>query len=205
MRPIPIYLAVEDDLSEWVLRRILSDRPVDYAVGPVFKRGGFGYLKKKAPALNKLATSCPVLLLTDLDDQPCPAGLLEEWLDQPRQRDFLLRVAVREVEAWLIASEEELGRFFGIRRRLSMEDPEMLGDPKAELLKVASSSPRRQVREAIVRRSRNGNLLQGPAYNSTLADFVMNHWNVEASQTRSRSLAKVLDALSGLEARHGED
>ena len=57
--PIPIHLAVEDDLSESILRRVLRERPADYAVGPVFKRGGFGFLKKQSPAFNNMAKACP--------------------------------------------------------------------------------------------------------------------------------------------------
>lgn len=151
-----------------MLRRLLSERPVPYAVGPVFKQGGFGYLKKQSPAFNNLAKACPVLLLTDLDQRPCAPALLDEWLKHPRHPDFLLRVAVREVEAWLLACDTELRRFLGIRRDVHFPAPEVLPDPKAELLKLAADSPRRELREAIVRRDTGGNLRQGPAYNSTL-------------------------------------
>lgn len=75
-RTIPIYLAVEDELSEWVARRILSARPIDYAVGAVYGRSGYGYLKKQAAAFNNAAKRCPFLLLTDLDQHACPPDLL---------------------------------------------------------------------------------------------------------------------------------
>ena len=51
---IPINLAVEDDLSESVLRKILQDR---YVVGNCYKRGGFGYLKKNIAGFNPSARS----------------------------------------------------------------------------------------------------------------------------------------------------
>ena len=54
-RPIPIRIAVEDSLSEAVLRRALAKRPVRYEIGAVYSRGGFGYLKKKAVAFNNAA------------------------------------------------------------------------------------------------------------------------------------------------------
>lgn len=75
--PIPIYLAVEDDLSEVLLRRLLQERPV-FAVGPVFKRNGFGYLRKNTPAFNNMARVSPVLLLTDLDRHNCAPGLIRD-------------------------------------------------------------------------------------------------------------------------------
>lgn len=201
MPPIPIYLAVEDDLSEWMLRRILRERPVRYGVGPVFRQGGFGYLKKMTPAFNNMAKACPVLLLTDLDTRPCPPELLGEWLQHPKHPDFLLRVAVREVEAWLLASTEEFGKFLGIRRALDFSDPETLADPKNELLKLAEASPRRELRESITRRE-GSNLRQGPAYNSTLAAFLDRQWNLKVASAKCPSLTRTLAALTALEEKH---
>ncbi len=198
--PIPIYLAVEDDLSEWLLRRLLKGRSVAYAEGPVFKRNGFGFLRKNAVAFNNMAKVCPVLLLTDLDRHPCPPGLVREWLQQPKHKDFLLRVAVREVEAWVLAADASLGGFLGIRRRVVFPTPERLSDPKLELLKLASDSPRRDLRDALVRREGGGNLRQGPAYNSTLATFIRDEWQPAVAAERCPSLSRLLNALTAMEA-----
>lgn len=200
MIQIPIYLAVEDDLSEWVLRRILRERPVRYDVGPVFRNSGSGYLKKMALAFNNISKACPVLLLTDLDARVCAPELLREWLQHPKNPDFLLRVAVREVEAWLLSCNEEFRSFLGIRRVFDFPDPETLADPKAELLKLAEASPRRDLRESMTRRE-NGQLRQGPAYNSTLALFVDQHWSLSTASSKCASLRRLLSALSALEAK----
>lgn len=183
-----------------MLRRLLAERPVAYAIGAVFKQGGFGYLKKQSPAFNNMAKACPVLLLTDLDRRPCAPELLGDWLKSPKHPDFLLRVAVREVEAWLLACDTELREFLGLRRVLNFPEPEILGDPKAELLKLAADSPRRDLREAIVRWDRGGNLRQGPAYNSTLALFVDQKWHSETAGAKCPSLGRMVNALSALEA-----
>jgi hypothetical protein len=198
--PIPIYLAVEDDLSEWMLRRLLRERPVQYAIGSVFKQGGFGYLKKQSPAFNNMAKACPVLLLTDLDRRTCAPELLEDWLKHPKHPDFLLRVAVREVEAWLLASDTEFRRFLGIRGRVDFPNPETLDDPKAELLKLAAVSPRRDIRDAIARRDTGGNLRQGPAYNSTLAEFIARNWQLDVASSKCPSLNRMLMYLTALES-----
>lgn len=200
MQEIPIHLAVEDDLSEMILRRILRQRAMPYLVGAVFKRGGFGYLRKQTPAFNNMAKACPVILLTDLDQCPCPPELIAEWLKQPKQPDFLLRVAVREAEAWLLACDEALGGFLAVRRRLSFSTPEELADPKMELLKLAEGSGKRDIREGISRRDTGGNLRQGPAYNSTLSVFVNQVWEPGAAALRCPSLGRVLKALEQLEA-----
>ena len=139
--PIPIYLAVEDDLSEWVVRRALSTRPAEYAVGAVFGRTGFGYLKKQAPAFNNAAQHCPFLILTDLDQCPCAPQLIEEWLGRPRYPNLLLRVAVRELESWLLGDSSGLSHFFGLRTPFVCRNPEQFAEPKEELLKLAMTSP----------------------------------------------------------------
>ncbi len=183
-----------------MLRRLLRERPVPYAIGPVFKQGGFGYLKKQSPAFNNMAKACPVLLLTDLDQRQCAPELLDEWLKHPKHPDFLLRVVVREVEAWLLASAAELGKFLGIRRALDFSAPENMDDPKAELLALAEGSPRRDLREAIVRRETGGNLRQGPAYNSTLGEFISRDWKSDVACAKCPSLERMMGALSAFEA-----
>ncbi len=197
--PLPIYLAVEDELSEHVLRRLLKERPVPYAIGPVLQRGGFGYLKKQSPAFNNMARAVPVLLLTDLDNHPCAPALIDEWLTGPRHPDFLLRVAVREVESWLLAAESGLSNYIGVGGRCLYDAPEALKDPKMELLKLAWSCPRREKREAIVRRDSNGRLLQGPAYNAILGDFVYQGWQVKNAVRACPSLKRLINALEALE------
>ncbi len=197
--PIPILLAVEDDLSESLLRRVLDERRA-YAVGPVFKRNGFGYLRKNTPAFNKMARVSPVLLLTDLDRQDCAPGLIREWLPCPRHTDFLFRVAVREVEAWVLAADKPFAGFLGIRKAISYQRPEDLADPKLELLKLAATSAKRDIRDGLVRRDPSGNLRQGPAYNSTLAAFIRDGWEPATAAGRCPSLEKLLTALAALEA-----
>jgi hypothetical protein len=197
--PIPILLAVEDDLSESLLRRVLEERQA-YAVGTVYKQGGFGYLRKKAAAFNNRARGNPVLLLTDLDSQDCAPGLIREWLPCPRHRDFLFRVAVREVEAWVLAADEPFASFLGVRRAISYPSPEDLPDPKLELLKLAVTSPKRDIRDGLVRRDSTGILRQGPAYNSTLASFIHDGWEPTSAAAKCPSLQKLLNALSTLEA-----
>ena len=198
--PIPIYLAVEDELSEWVARRALSTRSAGYAVGAVFSPGGFGYLKKHAPAFNNAAKGCPFLLLTDLDRCPCPARLIEEWLGRPKHPHLLLRVAVREVESWLLGDPAGLSAFLGLRKQFELPRPEQFSDPKLELLKLALSSPRRTLREALAWKDiGSGRLFQGPDYNATLAKFVSKEWAIEVAAQECGSLRRFFLALERFE------
>lgn len=201
--PIPIHLAVEDELSEWVARRALSTRPIGYAVGAVYGRSGFGYLKRQAAAFNNAARRCPFLLLTDLDQFACPSQLIEDWLARPKHPSFLLRVAVREIESWLLGDPAGLRGFLGLRSGFDFPAPEELADPKQEVLKLAWGSPRRAVREALVwEQGTGGRLSQGPDYNATLATFVAKYWDVAGASVKCRSLARLFLALQRIEATH---
>ena len=147
-RIIPIHLAVEDSLSEWVVRRALASRPSAYEIRTVHSRGGFGVLKRQISAYNLAARRTPFLVLTDLDQHPCPPELISNWLSHPKDPQLLLRVAVREVEAWLLADTDGLTAFLGLRKAISIPHPEMLPDPKLHLLRLAEARPRRDLREA---------------------------------------------------------
>ena len=182
-------------------RRALSTRPAGYAIGAVFSHGGFGYLKKQAPAFNNAAKGCPFLLLTDLDRCPCPPQLIEEWLGRPKHPHLLLRVAVREVESWLLGDQAGLGAFLGLRKAFCFQNPEQLTDPKQELLKLALCSPRKVMREALAWKDEaSGRLFQGPDYNATLAKFVSKQWDIEAARKECRSLGRLFLALERIEA-----
>jgi hypothetical protein len=147
-----------------------------------------------------MAKACPVLLLTDLDQWACAPDLLRDWFAHPKHPDFLLRIAVREVEAWVLAADHAFEKFLGLRRPCRIDFPERLRDPKIELLKLAMQSPRRDIRDALVRSESSGNLKQGPAYNSTLASFVVSHWSPVVAASKCSSLERMLRALSALES-----
>lgn len=199
---ILIRLAVEDALSEAILRRVLAERPVQYVVGAVHGKGGAGYLKKQTKAFNRAASVYPFVLLTDLDDHECPPGLVSEWLaGRPKSRTFLFRVAVREVESWLLADLASLRSFLHARGSRGIQAPEDLLDPKQELLRIAASGRVTQKREALVwRDDRSGQLRQGPDYNGTLAQFVSESWNVATARSLCPSLDGLWTALERLES-----
>lgn len=152
---IPIRMAVEDALSEVVLRRALASRPVRYEIGAVYSRGGFGYLKKQTVAFNNAARACPFVLLTDLDQHGCPPDLVRTWLSgRPKHDSFLFRVAVREVESWLLGDMVRLTSFLHLKNAPAIPAPEALLYPKQELLQLSLRSRVRRMREALARREK---------------------------------------------------
>ena len=100
---IPIVIAVEDYLSEAVLRVMFMQSTRAYAVGNCLGRKGSGYLKKKIKGFNQVAKGIPFFVLTDLDQTDCPPLLIGKWLSIPKHENLLFRIAVREIESWLLA------------------------------------------------------------------------------------------------------
>ena len=76
MGDIFINLAVEDELSEVVLRKVLRETKRPFVVGTCFRKRGFGYLKSKLSGFNNACKGTPFLILTDLDRKPCPQLLI---------------------------------------------------------------------------------------------------------------------------------
>jgi len=195
MNPIPIDLAVEDALSEAVARKLLESCEQPFAVGTIYNRGGYGYLRRTIGGWNSAAKGKPFLVLTDLDDKPCTSALIGDWLKVPMHPNLFFRLAIREVEAWLLADAEGLSQYLAIRRNLIPEDPEDLPDPKQTLLTLAGQSRRKQIREDIV--PKKGSTAQiGPGYNLSLGEFVRTHWNVGAAASKAQSLRRALHRLS---------
>lgn len=198
--PIPINLAVEDLLSEAVLRKILRESKKNFAVGACFCHGGYGYLKKSLRGFNNAAKAAPFLVLTDLDKAECPPVLLREWLPHPRHPNLLFRVAVREVEAWLLAHREAFAKFLGIQRQLIPPDVDSIVDPKQALISMARKSKKRRLREAIVP-PQESTAKVGPDYNGQLSFFVEELWEVAQAQQNSPSLRRTVQAIADFNPR----
>jgi hypothetical protein len=191
---IPIQVAVEDSLSEVVVRTLLARSQRDYAVGAVFSHGGFGYLRKTCPGWNNAAKGAPFLLLTDLDQYACPPALIDDWLPDKRQPNLIFRVAVREVESWILADSRNFSVFLGISRDAMPTDPENLADAKQALVGLANRSRRTSTRSRLVPRA-GSTAKQGPDYNQCLSEFVTRHWDEGEASANAPSLFGCIRAL----------
>lgn len=194
MTLIPVNLATEDELSEVTLSRILEVIE-GFSVGTLYRRGGFGYLRRTVPGWNQAAKGIPFIVLTDLDAYMCPTAQMNDWLKVPKHRNLLFRVAVREVESWLLADSRNLSDFLGVKFSLVPVDTDSLPDPKATLVQLSRKSKLRWVRESIVP-VKGSTAKQGPNYNGCLCAFVREQWDLNAAKANSASLARTVDRLS---------
>jgi hypothetical protein len=191
-----VNLAVEDELSEAVARKLVRASGGQLAVANTYRRGGYGYLKSKIQAFNNASRFTPFFVLTDLDAGGCAPELVAGWLGGvERQENLLLRVAVREVEAWLLADRTGFGKFLGLSPDALPEKTDAIKDPKRELLTLVAISKNREIKEDIL--PPVGRKI-GPGYNSRLAYFVFNLWNPSEAKRNNSSLDATLSSLRRL-------
>jgi hypothetical protein len=191
---IPVNLAVEDALSEAVLRKMLAGCGREYAVGTSYSRGGFGYLKRTIGGFNNAAKGVPFLVLADLDAGTCPADLISAWLPRPKHHNLLFRVAVREVEAWVLGDRNAITSYLGVSDQPIPPDVDAIADPKRLLIDLARMSRRRDIREDLVP-STNSTRQVGPGYNYRMSAFVRDFWSAPRAALHSRSLDRALRAV----------
>jgi len=194
MTPIPVNLATEDELSEITLLRVLADAN-RYAVGTAYRRGGFGYLRRTIHGWNSAARSVPFVVLTDLDTCECPPRLISDWLHVQKHPNLLFRVAVREVESWILADPRNLAKFLGVSRTLIPTDTDAIADPKAAIINLARTSRSKAHRDRIVP-GKNSTAKQGPDYNGCLGSFIRELWDIETAKRNSPSLARTVDRIT---------
>jgi hypothetical protein len=195
MTDIPINLVFEDALSEAVLKQMLKQSQRPFSVGQCLNQRGYGKIKKIISGLNYAAKGMPYLILTDLDNEDCPLVILSEWLTQPKHPNLVFRIAVKEVEAWLLAHRSAFAEFLGISVDNIPRDADLIADPKQCLINlVAEKSKKRKLREAIVP-ERNSTAKIGKDYNRPLIEFVNESWQVASAQTNSPSLKRAMNAL----------
>jgi hypothetical protein len=194
--PIPVNLAVEDALSNVILRRVLEGCGGPWAIGSVYSRGGIGYLQKMIGGFNNAARTVPFAVLADLDAGLCAPAVVAKWLPNGPASNLMLRFAVREVEAWLLADSDSVAKFLGVRSRFVPDDVESLADPKRELVQLARRSKKRDIVADLVPRA-GSTALVGRNYNARLAAFVQTTWNPSKARVSANSLDRAMTAFAG--------
>jgi len=190
--------AVEGLADEALLKRVCSS--VGVVVGQVYGRYGKSYILTKLNGYNHSAQFRHWVVLLDLDnDAACAPEVLPQWLPVP-SRLMRLRVAVRELEAWLLADRERIAQFLGVAVAAIPADPDSVADPKRLMVQIARASRRRAIREDMVPSIGSGQQV-GPAYTSRMIEFIQsveNGWRPDVAAGHSDSLRRCISAISNL-------
>lgn len=196
-----INFAVEDLLSEIVLRKII-ERDNRFIVGNCYSRGGYGYLKNKINGFNNAAKGVPFIVLCDLVEN-CPPDQIKNWLRIPKHPNLLFRIAVKEIESWLLADNIGFSSFLGINIYLIPENTDIIDKPKQYLINLVKKSPKRKLREAIL--PINASARVGPDYNGQLSIFINSIWNITRAMKNSESLNRTINTLNKFELSETEN
>jgi len=193
---------VEGLIDEVVLRRIVVY--VGASIGVVYGKNGKDYIKKRIIGYNKAAMATSWVVLVDLNHEAeCAPILKRNWLPDPAPY-MCFRIAVREIEAWLMADRERLAAFLSIPVSRIPDKPEDVDDPKRMIVDLAVKSRRKDIQNDIVPRQGSGRLI-GPAYNARLIEYTSDPnagWRPAIAAKYSSSLNRCIQGLKSVVSLH---
>lgn len=190
-----ISSAVEGLVDEAVVRKLIGC--AGGTPGPVYGKNGKQLLHDKINGYNNAARHSPWVVLVDLNgDADCAPPLRQVWLPDPAPL-LCFRIAVRQVEAWLMGDVETLAWYLSVARPRIANQPEEIRNPKAEMVNVARRSRSRAIRSDMVPRQGSGRSV-GPAYTSRLIEYVESYWRPGVAGRRVGSLRRAMNCIRGL-------
>jgi len=189
---VTIHAADEGIVDEAVVQKLILE--AGGCPGTVYSKTGKPFLRRKIQGFNNAARTWPWLVLVDLDnDAECAPTLCAQWVPVLAVH-LCFRVAVREVEAWLMADTDTLGSFLGVSPNRIPADPEQLEDPKTEMVNLARRSRRLAIRKDMVPREGSGRSV-GPAYAPRMIEYIQTSWRPEVASGQAESLRRAIASL----------
>ena len=195
-----VTIVTEDNLSTAMVGQLVAAANNDITVGmrlPKIRRRnsapGNTYIETKIQGFNHAAQHHPYLILLDIDARECAPGYVRRLLPDGPNRYMVLRIAVREVESWILADREGFHEFSGVAKDRIPNKPDTLSDPKQTLINLVKRSRNRGIRDAIVPRGPTARI--GPDYNATLRRMLAEYWSIDRAMNRSPSLASAFVAI----------
>jgi hypothetical protein len=143
----------------------------------------------------------PILVLRDLDhDANCPSELIAQLLPN-RHPKLLLRICVREAEAWLMADFQAYAHYCGISDGQIPAAPESLADPKQLLLGWASSGVATRLSRHIQETRKRG-VPDWASLGEWHSEFAEKHWDPRRAMAtnRSPSLSRAIARIKSIAA-----
>ena len=189
-------LVVTEGLLEIpVAQKMLTDLGIKHEETRfVSKRGTSAFWRDAMKYNNAAQYAGPVLAVADLEQFQCPSGLITQYLPHGRHPLFILRIAERMLEAWLLADRDAIASFLRVSADRVPNDPDMLRNPKQDLVNLARQSRKRGVLEDIVP-TRGSSGIVGRGYMSQMTEFIRISWRPRKASANSDSLRRALAAI----------
>lgn len=195
VREIPVAAVLEGATDSAVAERLLEH--VGLTLGDVYGLRGKAHNDQRLHGYNNAARFAPWFVLRDLDrDAPCAPTLVKALLPAPSLH-MRFRVAVHQMEAWLLADAGAMSSHLSVPLARIPTSPDALANPKATLVRLARGSSKRAVRRDMAPRAGSGAMV-GPGYTTFVAAFARDRWRPAVAAAQSPSLAKCIAALKTL-------
>ena len=189
-----MIVVVEGDTDLPYIRKLVIE--AGFAEYTAIDAAGCGNIDRDLDKYNEMAKGMPIVVLRDLDNSaPCGAALVQKLVPNP-SRGLCLRIAVRELESWVMADASGFSRFTGIDEKWLPANPDAEKDPTLALIKVAAHAPAR-IRRMLLP-AKGSSAIVGPLYEAKLIEFGERGWSPIRAAKRSPSLKRARQALSAL-------
>ena len=184
----------EDEPTHQVMLKLYDFFQNCFAESKSISCRGYGKIKRQIRAYNNAAQYGHYFIITDLDNSyDCAPSLIQNWLPGKRTSKLLFRIAVHEIESWLLADRENFADFFSINKKLIPLNPDSEADPKQKVISLAKRSRKREISDAIIPIDNYAKI--GPEYNIQLQSYIQNFWSIDAARENSPSLDKTIKSL----------
>ena len=189
-------IVFEDAPSEAILARLVADYAPTLSITARFAARGFGNIKSGVPRFKNASNATPHIVLTDLDQHVCASALLRDWNVLPLHKRMLFRIAVRELESWLLADRIGIAAMLSVDTKKIPIEADEIADPKRTLVNLGRRSKSRRF-SAEFAPSPSSAAQIGPLYNDYLCRFIRSSWNIESARANSPSLERCIVRLQG--------
>lgn len=187
---LPIDYCGEGPVDAAVARRLIEaagGKPGTDYVTLRGRRGKDAFDKRMSGLVSAAHRGRRVLVLRDLDAEPCAGPVIARLVRQPPPPGFCLRLAVRAVEAWLLADHDGIARGLKIPKSGLPRDADAIADPKGALRRLGQQSREDEIKEQSVATPQ--------VFGALTAALATEVWDPERAAARSPSLARALMRL----------
>jgi hypothetical protein len=198
---IGVLVAVEGETDEPYAQRVVI--AAGLFVDRTIVLHGHGNLDNRVARWCQPSNRRPMLVVRDLDptfSAGCaPAVIRRLSGNGPHSSTTIVRIAERELEAWLLADREGLATYFHLRAGDVPSTPDEESDPKRTLVNLCRKSSSSRVRRGMVPSSQSGREV-GPEFTGLVLTFGSTVWDVQRARSASPSLDRAVVSLERLTA-----
>jgi hypothetical protein len=136
----------------------------------------------------------PFFVLIDSDNEGCAKKLLDDLVKRTPPSNFILRIAVHEIESWVLADFNNLIKALNIKSGRCPVNTDTIIQPKEYILNLVRKSASKSIKKSLLP-TKVGGASQGPGYNSVMVQFVTDKWNISNASLNSESLNRAVLCL----------